>query len=63
MVARKSGYVLNVASTAAWVGLPEEAVYSASKAYVLAFTLGLNDEMRGRAPGARPRCGRRRPGG
>lgn len=51
MVRHGSGYVLNVASTAAWVGLAEEAVYSASKAYVLAFTLGLNDEMRGRATG------------
>jgi len=51
MVERGEGRILNVASVAAWVGLPEEAVYSASKAYVLAFSLAVDDEMRGRGTG------------
>jgi len=45
MLARGSGRILNVASTAAWIGLPQQDVYSASKAYVLSFTLALADEL------------------
>lgn len=47
MVARKRGAVLNVASTAAYVPEPTMAVYAASKAYVLSFTVGLSEELRG----------------
>ncbi len=47
MVARKRGRVLNVASTAAFQPGPMMAVYCASKAYVLSFSLALGDELRG----------------
>lgn len=46
MLARGRGRVLNVASTASWIGIPLENVYAASKAYVLSFTLALADELR-----------------
>lgn len=45
MAAQGGGHILNVASLAAWMGLPGEAVYAASKAYVLAFSQALADEM------------------
>ena len=51
MVARKSGCILNVASTAAWIGIPQQNVYAASKSYVLAFTIALNDEMNAKKTG------------
>jgi uncharacterized protein len=47
MLARRQGYVLNVASTAAFQPGPLMAVYYASKAYVLHFSEALNDELRG----------------
>lgn len=46
MLARAHGRILNVSSTAAWVGLPQQDVYSASKAYVLSFTLALANELK-----------------
>lgn len=53
MIERGHGHVLNVASTAAWTAIPEQSVYAASKAYVLAFSLGLHDELRARATGVK----------
>jgi uncharacterized protein len=47
MVERGHGKVLNVASTAAFQPMPQWAVYSASKAYVLAFSEAVAEEMRG----------------
>lgn len=47
MRARASGRVLNVASTAAFAPLPLAAVYGASKAYVLSFSLALAEELAG----------------
>ncbi len=47
MVARKSGSVLFVASTAAFQPGPLMAVYYASKAYVLSFSVALHEELRG----------------
>ncbi|HYE58383.1 MAG TPA: SDR family NAD(P)-dependent oxidoreductase, partial [Rhodothermales bacterium] len=47
MVARRSGRILNVASTAAFQPGPFMAVYYASKAYVLSFSEALHDELRG----------------
>ncbi len=47
MVARRRGLVLNVASTAAFVAGPWMAVYYATKAYVLSFSVALADELRG----------------
>jgi len=51
MLARGSGHILNVASTAAWLGIPQQNVYAASKAYVLSFSLALNDELQARGSG------------
>lgn len=47
MLARRSGRILNVASTAAFQPGPLMAVYYASKAYVLSFTEALANELRG----------------
>lgn len=47
MVARKRGRVLNVASTAAFQPGPLMAVYYATKAYVLHWSLALRDELAG----------------
>jgi short-subunit dehydrogenase len=47
MVQRRSGRVLNVASTAAFQPGPTMAVYYATKAYVLSFTEGIAEELRG----------------
>jgi uncharacterized protein len=47
MVARKSGRVLNVASTAAFMPGPLMAAYYASKAYVLSLSEGVNEELKG----------------
>jgi uncharacterized protein len=47
MVERRSGAVLNVASTAAFQPLPGQAAYGASKAFVLSYTQALRGELRG----------------
>lgn len=47
MLARKRGRILNVASTAAFFPGPFMAVYYATKAYVLSFSLALREECRG----------------
>lgn len=47
MRARKSGYVLNVASTAAFLPVPYMSVYAATKAFVLSFSHALHEELRG----------------
>jgi short-subunit dehydrogenase len=48
MVARKQGWVLNVASVAGLMpGGPLQSVYFASKAYVISFSSGLAEELRG----------------
>ena len=43
---RKSGAILNVASTAAFQPGPKMAVYFATKAYVLSFTEALHEELK-----------------
>jgi short-subunit dehydrogenase len=48
MVERRSGAVLNVASTAAFQPLPGQAAYGASKAFVLSYSHALRGELRGR---------------
>jgi short-subunit dehydrogenase len=47
MVARGSGHVVNVASAAAKIGVPREAVYSASKHAVAGLTEAVRAELRG----------------
>ena len=46
MVERKTGAILNVASTAAFQPGPGMAVYFATKAYVLSFTEALHEELK-----------------
>src|SRR5262249_8471748 len=46
MLARRSGKIMNVASTAAFQPGPLMAVYYATKAYVLSFSEALADEIR-----------------
>jgi uncharacterized protein len=47
MIERRSGAILNVASTAAFQPGPGMAVYFATKAYVLSFTEALHQELKG----------------
>jgi short-subunit dehydrogenase len=47
MVARGSGHIVNVASAAAKVGVPREAVYAATKHAVLGLSESLRAELRG----------------
>ncbi len=47
MIERKSGKILNVASTAGFLPGPNMAVYYASKAYVISFSEALAEEVRG----------------
>jgi uncharacterized protein len=54
MLEREHGAVLNVASTAAFQPGPNQAVYCATKAYVLSFTEALAEETRG--TGVRVSC-------
>jgi uncharacterized protein len=46
LAGRKSGAILNVASTAAFQPGPNMAVYFATKAYVLSFTEALHEELK-----------------
>ena len=46
MLERRSGRIMNVASTAAFQPGPRMAVYYATKAYVLSFTEAIADELR-----------------
>jgi short-subunit dehydrogenase len=46
MMERKSGAILNVASTAAFQPGPKMAVYFATKAFVLSFTEALHEELK-----------------
>src|SRR4029078_13614296 len=46
MIARKSGSILNVASTAAFQPGPKMAVYFATKAFVLSLSEALNEELK-----------------
>ena len=45
MVARGSGHIVNIASTAGKVGLPGGATYCATKAAVIAFSEGIEQEL------------------
>ena len=46
MVKRKSGKIMNVASTAAFQSGPTMAVYCATKAYVLSFSEAVSNEVK-----------------
>jgi len=47
MVARKSGRILNVASTGAFMPVPYMAIYAATKAFVLSFSEAIFAELQG----------------
>lgn len=47
MIAKDSGVVVNIASTAAYQAVPGMSVYAATKAFVLSFTEALWGELRG----------------
>ena len=46
MIERKSGRILNVASTAGFLPGPLQAVYYATKAYVVSFSQAVDEELR-----------------
>ncbi|MBD0281375.1 MAG: SDR family oxidoreductase [Thermoleophilaceae bacterium] len=56
MARRGRGAVLNVASTAAFQPLPRQATYAASKAFVLAFTDALHEDLAGTGVTATTLC-------
>ncbi len=56
MIARRSGKILNVASTAAFQPGPLMAVYYATKAYVLSFSEALAEELRDSGVGVTALC-------
>lgn len=47
MLARRAGYILNVASTAAFQPGPTMSIYYATKAFVFSFSYALADELKG----------------
>ena len=56
MVARKRGYVMNVASTAGFQAGPWQCVYAATKAFVISFTEGLAVDLDGTGVSATALC-------
>ena len=56
MLLRRSGRILNVASTAAFMPVPRLAAYAAAKAYVLSLTEALSEELRGSGVTATALC-------
>ncbi len=56
MIARGEGRILNVASIAAFMPVPQLAVYAAAKAYVLSLTEAVGEELRGTGVTATALC-------
>ena len=56
MVARRRGAVLNVASVGAFGPVPGQAVYGASKAFVLSYTHAVRAELKGTGVSATTLC-------
>jgi len=56
MVARGSGRILNVASLSAFQAVPTMSLYAATKAFVLSFTEGLAEELKGTGVTATALC-------
>ena len=56
MVERRSGSILNVASTAAFQPLPGQAGYGASKAFVLSYSHAIREELRPHGVGVTVLC-------
>lgn len=47
MLGRNEGKILNVGSTASYIACPTDAIYAASKAYILFFSNALSSELTG----------------
>lgn len=45
MIERRYGRILNIASTGSYIPCPNDAVYAATKSYLLSFTKGLSGEL------------------
>jgi short-subunit dehydrogenase len=56
MLERRSGFVINAASNAAFQPIPYLAVYAATKAFVLSFTEAIADELRGSGVAVQALC-------
>jgi len=56
MLNRGAGRILNVASTAAFMPVPQLSVYAAAKAYVLSLTESIAEELRGTGVAATALC-------
>jgi len=56
MIARGAGRILNVASIAAFMPLPQLAIYAATKAYVLSLTEAVGEELKGTGVTATALC-------
>ena len=56
MLTRGRGRIVNVASNAAFQPVPFHSVYAATKAFVLSFTEGLAEELRGRGVRVQALC-------
>lgn len=50
------GHIINMASASAFVSLPHFGIYSATKSYVLQFSLALSDELRNSCVGVTAVC-------
>jgi hypothetical protein len=48
MIAKRSGGILNVSSSAGFLPIPGDAIYAASKAYVTSFSEAIRAELRGK---------------
>lgn len=47
MIENKSGKILNVGSTGSYISCPNDAVYAATKAYILSMSKAINSELKG----------------
>ncbi|MDQ8185628.1 SDR family NAD(P)-dependent oxidoreductase [Pelagicoccus sp. SDUM812002] len=56
LIKKRGGAIMNIASTSAFQPTPYLATYGASKAFVLSWTLALNEELRGTAAHAIAVC-------
>jgi short-subunit dehydrogenase len=56
LIKEKGGAILNIASTAAFQATPYMITYGATKAFLLSWSLGLNEELRGSGASALVIC-------
>jgi uncharacterized protein len=56
MLERNRGGIINVTSLTAFIPLPGDATYSATKAYLVSFSQALHEELRGTGVGVQALC-------